>query len=573
MFAARHLLAGCGLAGRMRLAVGGLLLWSAAALAWGQHNVTPDGRLLDANPAVGGRGVNPARPVSPLLRGNLTATGNVRGGLGLRSFSPISDPTAFRGGLPSANLTPFIRESVSVADAYNPAFRGGGVQPFYDPAVTAPTAEFLRGVGRYRSPLGFEPQRTQRVPGQLDFRAPTLARETLRAEPLAPYRDAQMPPAGELSSSLFGAVPLVPDMQVRLDARPRPESGYDTEFRRALNQEPTRPDEPLATDTSDPWLPMDFRLPVVALEREEQSALETALRLNPWQMLNQRADALGPRPLPEDEEPAEPQATVADPSLLPGQSVFTDLQLALSLAEDPSAPWFKELQEAIRNDPTLAEELRAAAAEEAETFVQRVLDTELATFAGKGQDAVNESLLRAELLMDAGEYYEAAREYERAAVFAPANPLPMIGRGHALLASGEYLSAAQSLLRGLERFPDLARVRVNLEALMGGGEIVDIRRADLMDLLQRNEDPQLRFLLGYLEWHSGNVESGRRNLEQAAAGAEFGSVLRRYPALLGPAGAAPGGPPRVAPPADAPPIDERPLPGERPVGGETIPNP
>jgi hypothetical protein len=42
----------------------------------------------------------------------------------------------------------------------------------------------------------------------------------------------------------------------------------------------------------------------------------------------------------------------------------------------------------------------------------------------------------------------------------------------------------------------------------------------------------LRFLLGYLEYHTGDRESGLRNLEMAAAEAELGSIIRRYPAIL-----------------------------------------
>ena len=60
------------------------------------------GRVLDVNPQLGAGGYNYTRPMSPLTVGNLAASGIAGGGLSLRSFSPIGDPTAFRAPLGSA---------------------------------------------------------------------------------------------------------------------------------------------------------------------------------------------------------------------------------------------------------------------------------------------------------------------------------------------------------------------------------------------------------------------------------------------------------------------------------------
>ncbi|RMF79036.1 MAG: hypothetical protein D6744_09495, partial [Planctomycetota bacterium] len=117
------------------------------------------------------------------------------------------------------------------------------------------------------------------------------------------------------------------------------------------------------------------------------------------------------------------------------------------------------------------------------------------------------------------------------------------GKGHAALASGDYQSAAVYLLRGFERFPALTRFKIDLESLLGGGEIVDIRRADLMRLLQANDDPRLRFLLGYLEVYGGHRESGLEHLRAAADGAPFGSILRRFADMV--AGEEPPPPPSL----------------------------
>ena len=85
------------------IAVGGML----NSLAGAQIRLNQDGRLLDANPQLGSGGYNApvARPVSPLLSGNLLASGNARFGTSLRIASPIAAPTAFRARLGSSRLS------------------------------------------------------------------------------------------------------------------------------------------------------------------------------------------------------------------------------------------------------------------------------------------------------------------------------------------------------------------------------------------------------------------------------------------------------------------------------------
>jgi len=218
--------------------------------------------------------------------------------------------------------------------------------------------------------------------------------------------------------------------------------------------------------------------------------------------------------------------------MLPGNDVFTDMQLALTLQRNPAAEWFTDMQAAVRQGAAATPELQEFADAQAEEFVGQVMDQPIRTFVGRGASALNDELLKAEALLDIGQYYDAAARYEIAHVVDPLNPLPLIGKGHALLAAGEYLSAAVFLTRGLERFPELVRFSVDLESLIGSGEIIDIRRADIMRRLAGREDPRLRFLLGYLEYHTGDRESGLKHLEKAAAEAEFGSIIRRYPAML-----------------------------------------
>ena len=151
---------------------------------------------------------------------------------------------------------------------------------------------------------------------------------------------------------------------------------------------------------------------------------------------------------------------------------------------------------------------------------------------------MNDELLKAESLLEIGQYYEAARRYGAAHRLDPLNPLPLIGRGNAMLAAGEYLSAAASLVQGFQRYPELSRFSFDLTTLIGGGEIVDIRRADIMRRLESRDDARLRFLLGYLEYYGGDQVGGMRNIERAAELDRGQSIISRFPAMLRKEGAA-----------------------------------
>lgn len=569
------------------------LVTAVVGIARAQYPVPQsDGRLFDANPQLGASRYYDLRPVTPLLQGNLAAAGNLRGGLSLRSFSPIPDPLAFRAGLGSGALSGFIRDSVSAADRY-PYSGSFPVRPFFDPARTVPTGSFL--TGQYltqpnapRPSVAARDLSARPVPGLLDYGQP-IDRQI--------YNDLLVTPqpegvprnlATDLTSSLFGVNrPVLP--------KPRDQAGdvrdlieRDRPLTDPRLADIAAPADPAARAAAALASPLDRSTLLDRGGRPLGSPLDLLLSVEPGGTLQRPADLLGPsvpligsepsraaaavpgerdrRPPPAGAEAAE--ALRPTPSVLPGQDVFTDLQLSLSLQRDPSAEWFRDMQSALRANPSLPEHMKAMAAMDAMDFVSRVSSTPMRTFAGEGPSPVNEALREAEALMSEGRYFDAVRRYERAQVLDPLNPLPAIGRGHALLAAGNYNTAAVSLTTGLERFPELARFSVDLPALMGGGEVIDIRRSDLIRQLERREDPRLRFLLGYVEFHSGQRERGLENLRKAAAQSEPGSLIQRYPEMLTGQGVLP--PPKLPGSGDSPRLrlpDLEPPPGsDRPRG-------
>jgi len=546
------------------------LLAFASTLAFSQQRISQDGRLFDANPQLGGSrynygmsGVN--RPLSP-LSGNLMATGNVGRGFSLRTLSPISSTTAFRGTLGSSSLSNFMRDSVSVADAGRPL---GGLTPglFYDPARTAPTSGFLQGY------LG--------TPAAFSTQAPGFGRSTGGSAPYGTppaFRPAWGDPTQlandptrnafnrQFASSIFGP-PRLPGPLTQAELQPQ--ATYVPEL---ISEDPEAALQAIA-DGRQTQEPMDMR---IWTEPTVPGALDIMSQQDASELLTGH---MAPRFLQPTEaptatgQPGEADLTAAGavpaPSIagtLAGSDVFTDMRLALELSRDPTAEWFTDMLGAAgalgSSGQTESIETQDRAALAADAFLERVMRAPMKTFASDTASALNAEMRDAEAALQLGRYYDAVRHFERAAQIDPVNPLPLVGKGQALLAAGEYVSAANSLIRGLERFPELSRFRLDLSALLGGGEIVDIRRADIMNQLARNEDAQLRFLLGYLEIHSNNTELGIRNLDKAAAQVAPGSLIRRYPDMLRRQGllpAVPVLPDEVQPPAPTdtqPPADD-----------------
>lgn len=538
-----------------------LALTLAAGDALAQYRVDQGGHLLDANPGLNAGRYNYAvsRPMSPLIGGNPFATGNMGRGLSLRSVSPIGSPTALRATVGSGFLSNFIRDSVSVGD-YASRSRGLLARPFFDPVQTAPTAGYLRGF--YDSspfePTPFSARRESRVSAgtnalgaMLPYGSPPRQRVDSERVLAAPFEGVGAPLNMELSSTIFGLEPLeLPGPLSSPSLLPRatylPDVGAD-QF----------PIDERQVDVGAAAGPLDLRVWPESRAESPPTLLDVLRQERAIELLTERA----PTPLGESPgaapdgifRPGETFATqttpgitpLGDSSMLPGSDVFTDMQLALALLLNPQAEWYAEMQEAATQSPTRTVEMQSRAVLAAEEFIAQVLQAPMKTFVGEGTSALNDELRQAETAMDLGRYYDAVRHYERARVIDPMNPLPLIGKGHALLAAGEYVSAALHLVRGLERYPELTRFQVDLTGLMGGGEIVDIRRSDLMKLLAHNEDPQLRFLLGYLEIHSGNREFGLQNLDAAARQADPGSLIRRYPDMIRRKGILPA--PKLAP--------------------------
>jgi len=565
----------------MHRRIGQIVLIALAAVAVGQAGaqplVAPDGRLYD-NPQLGPYGQNAPRPVQRPVGADLIITGNVTAGRAFRGFSPIGSSTAFGLGsasLPSSALSNFRRDSVGVGD-----FAAGSYpltpQPYYSPSNTVlGTGQIIRGFNQPGSsvpltayqPLG---QRLDARPDALTLGypsaigqvSPTVSADTrLETSPQQFVGGAQYVNPLAVPSSLFG-----PQRRIdRLSELLRPEDGsYRSEW-----GVPSRPETPGQ---------------IGQVGQQEEPTLSSSTYVLPGspigQILNPLPDDvagvdayLGPQPgtIAADVRDQTARRLSGPVSLLDapeqmGQDTFADLQNAVRFAEEFNETVvpqlrarFAERQEAkqraeeavearkvlrrrLAEDPRLqdaalsAEDRAAIEAEIRRDFaVDAVADTmmtPITSFAGGKDSVLNRQIRLAEGLMAEGKVYLAADRYEVAHTVDPDNPLPLLGRGHALIGAGEYRTAVISLLQGIARFPDIARFQLDLRKLLGADQLLDVRRADLENRLADREDYELRFLLGYIEYYSGLPDFGLEHLTKAAADAPPESVIRRFVELV-----------------------------------------
>jgi tetratricopeptide (TPR) repeat protein len=209
-----------------------------------------------------------------------------------------------------------------------------------------------------------------------------------------------------------------------------------------------------------------------------------------------------------------------------GADVFTDLAdaYAFTLAARERAV---DIRAVTAAEPTVAERFQTAL-----TSVQQFMEQPIETFAGSADTVVQQYLARAEDLLREGQYYQAKSLYERAEILDRHNPLVLLGHGHAMLAAGEYYSAARKLSRAVELFPAIAFFKLDLTRFITATDLLEKRRADLERRLEEKEDYRFRFVLGYAEYYSGLEKYGLPNLRKAAEQAPEDSGIARLPRLL-----------------------------------------
>lgn len=154
---------------------------------------------------------------------------------------------------------------------------------------------------------------------------------------------------------------------------------------------------------------------------------------------------------------------------------------------------------------------------------------------GVGTDTYSRHIMAGERLMSGGRYFDAEERFTRALASRPNDVDASIGRIHAQIGAGMYLSAASNLRLLLTTTPEIAGVRYG-DALLPAPErmtrvLQQLRRS--MGQMEDGENvrlgPESALLLAYLGHQRQDSEDVQRGLavlrDRAAPGAAFDSRL------------------------------------------------
>ncbi len=550
--------------------------------------ITNPGQARDYNTRIGGNGLNaPSTSGSYINSTNAIISGDVYGlggfhstpsaggyrnsfnttGLAGLNSGVISNPYLFQTNLPSANLSYFNRRGYSVGDSQyiGTAPRDPATVPYYARSNTVANVGAIKqglnqpGSSTLQTPFTPLYQGTNATyappPNSVNQQLTPPDRRIMVPDTLQPLNTPGTPLAYDsvgttsvpnwqrdymsaVQSPLFGPTGL--------DARLTPSTlansirGRNAPGNAQPDQGQPNADQMASVDARG-VLPTDIapRTETIAPEQvgsdrfaDMLGAVHEAQKAEPdfiTKINTSRVTGKAGGPLMD--RPQQPQNTPMNPALSPISPIQPKPGQPGTVGPGAAGgPAPTEGPQALPRDSREARQMDRA--QRMKDWAREMISRPVTTFAGKGQDELNQYLMSAETYLRSGEYYNAAGQFGLASQVAPGNPLPLIGRGNALAAAGDYISAVLFLQRGIARFPDIVAFDLDLPALVGGKDVFDLRRADLEKQLARVDSYELRFLLGYLEYYSGLRDVGLKELQRAAAKAPAGSIIAKFPDML-----------------------------------------
>ncbi|MCB9853175.1 MAG: hypothetical protein H6819_08765 [Phycisphaerales bacterium] len=565
-----------------------ILVWATPAPLAAQVDYRVDyrqggDRSFDANNRIGSGGLNPqpwnGSPYSYSYGAyaNQVITGNVTGLGGFQGPTALPGVNQFRGGLQSDELSSFRARSVNYAQVRNGTAQRSTA--YYDPSTSIADVGAIRaglnqpGSSFLRSPqvrlptyaeqftrdqlLGIDDYATRRSASPMDIDASGIGRITQRpivADDRArgdfvstmvsdPYRSA-------MQSTLFGSPQLEPEPpSARTGSAPSqpPSARLSTELSRdellgiVDKQRAVEPEIDLPATSGEEMAPQSFDPLVDGMGRFDRAVLPTpeGEKRSHDELYGRMLDAVQQIQVAGQLEGLmahrkQDVGNERDP--LSGLMIGSKRRKAMDVLPGgvDSQPDMQPVPDAAVPQGEASEDFepKSATFDPAAEWAELFMRTPIRSFSLGGASRVGKYLRAAEESMKKGDFNRASRLFDLAATVDPENPLPQLGRANAQIAAGQYVSAVISLEAGIRLFPEIAAFELDLPTLSGQPDVFDRRRADLESILSRNEQYELRFLLGYIELYSGLHFDGLNDLEAAAKNAPAGSVIADFPDLL-----------------------------------------
>jgi len=127
----------------------------------------------------------------------------------------------------------------------------------------------------------------------------------------------------------------------------------------------------------------------------------------------------------------------------------------------------------------------------------------------------DEYMLAALQLLKQGDFYKAADAFTWASLYRPSEPAGYVGKGIALFAAGEYMTASHLVAAGLNLSADYAKTTLDLADMLGGKEKLDSRISDLDKSAKAANAGELYFLLAFIQYKAGQLEQAKASIDKA----------------------------------------------------------
>ncbi|HSV99615.1 MAG TPA: hypothetical protein VLI39_05545 [Sedimentisphaerales bacterium] len=460
--------------------------------------------------------------------GNLPITGNVAGGKHFRGSIPYNSTTSFGAPLGSTSLDSFLRYSAA------PNGQTGypqGYNPFYSPTGTVTTT--LPGYPGVFSPIS---PRIVGGSGQARTGQPLdVLAMTEVAEPQVSARDGwSVQPSPRL-----GHVPMSMDTSETPSNRPGD----------LLNRRPLSP----ASDSLMSPQEYQQRLDQLLQGIERVQGGLSQLQQNPRP--EDTAVPLPKQPAPEQDvlSPVQGRLELYDPSAIRQVTIPTPLNEAppaddASIHEDRHTAAKPEDVAALRRVEDRSKSAPRSATGEPPSNERPPQETagpaptqppsETGQRTYENSDPINrrqfdQYLAAGQSHMRQDRYDLAVDSFRLACVYVPHDPRPHFGRSLALLATGDHVASAISLIRALELDAGYVTQKRDLVESLGGPDLFVRQISRLQDLVEEGASPQLQLLLAYVYFQMdltheaiAAIEAVRAALPSSRAAASLQRAIR-----------------------------------------------
>jgi tetratricopeptide (TPR) repeat protein len=485
------------------------------------------------------------------IPGNDIVNGNVAGGREFRGVVPYNPPAYFEGPTSGAIIDPFLRYSSPANYTTSPNY-----QPYYSPFRTVTTQQ--TGIGVVRPPTSapspipsvytqsatakrLEIAKKNIATEMMGILPPlTAAQQNLENEVLntaknqyTDFIDLSPAQRTELIEKLTKEIGLKPVEEKKETTAPEQNQTLDqkTNFEKVNQIEETKP------EIQNNALPQNEQLNIKVKENPyDRTIPEPFEKEKPQQQtyINQKET----KEKPEQQKPVDvyqqvqknvenlkqqqiqpTQPSTQQPGKEPVKSDQLDqVEKLIQKQKEMQAPQTQgtkptpSVQDQTSTPQTTSPLEKMPTGSALQAQAQNILGQHK-DFSSYAQDRFNTHLLLGNKLMEEGHFYRAIDAYTMALVYKPDNVLAMAGKGHALFAAGEYMTAAMFLSDAIELNPQYINTKITVNDMTSNRDTLDARMAEIDQLQQKIDVVELDFLQAYFNYRIGSFGPAQEKID------------------------------------------------------------